>query len=311
MMKQAPASKENDLAVLSVEELLKRLLVPVWLRPESALWYAHEAFLVRDYLDLPLRSPSLELGCMDGTATFVMLGGEFELPFDVYREDSPHSFIKTAPVSRFDAGIAWKKEHLQKARKLGTYLRLIDHDLNQPLAMLKSDQFAVIWGPNLYWIDQLEALLREVHRVLRPGGKFVTVLPDSAALEYMLYRFKQRTDIAWIQDLDRGRHENVSRQARKLEDWKRLFEQTGFSLKRHQPFISKLILQVHDIGLRPLFPVLTDTYKILQKKSPEDFLRIKQAWIDTAYHFLSPLCRTDWMEEMKFPTVWHIFELGT
>ena len=59
----------NGEGALSRKELFRRLLTPFWLRPESALWYSYEAFLVRDYLLPYLKSPSLEIGTMDGVGT--------------------------------------------------------------------------------------------------------------------------------------------------------------------------------------------------------------------------------------------------
>ena len=76
-------STVTDRVETSRRDYLKRLLTPFWLRPESALWYAHEAFLASKALG-PMKGRSLEFGSMDGTATFVMLGGEFSPEFDVY-----------------------------------------------------------------------------------------------------------------------------------------------------------------------------------------------------------------------------------
>ena len=233
---------------MTQKEFFKRLLTPFWLRPESALWYAHEAFLVQEYVGTKLKSPSLELGCMDGTSSFVMLGGEFGTTFDVYKEVSwsrdsvrwksyeqdyyntvatskvDHIDIKTKPTAKFDVGISGKKAHLIKPGRLGIYDELVEHDLNKPLTMLKNEQFATVWAPNFYWIDQLDTLLREVHRILRPDGRLVAVVPDSSALKHMIYQFKDRTDPEWIQDLDRGRYGNIARQARTFDQWSHFFE---------------------------------------------------------------------------------------
>lgn len=294
------------------KEFFKRLLVSYWLRPESALWYAHEAFLTQEAVAAKLKSPSLELGCMDGTSSFIMLGGEFGLAFDVYqigRNQDGKVDIKTKPRAKFDLGMTWKKEHLVEAERLGIYGKLIEHDLNKPLTMLENNRFATVWAPNFYWVDALQSLVTEVHRVLRQDGRLITVLPDLSALSHMIYQFKEKVPDGWIQDLDRGRYAHVARQARTLEQWKKFFEENKFKISRHERYLPNLILRVNDIGLRPLFPVLRETYEALQGKARGDFERIKQSWIDTIYHFLSPLCETDWMNLTESDTVWHLFEL--
>src|SRR5207248_7290695 len=130
-----------------------------------------------------------------------------------------------------------------------------------------------------------------------------------SAPEHMLYRFKDHTEPAWIKDLDRGRYDNIARQARDLVDWTELFGEAGLTIARHDRFIPTVVFQVNDVGLRPLFPVLMDIYETLRQRTPDDWRRIKEHWIETAFHFLAPLCETDWMDRLNMGKVWHIFEL--
>lgn len=320
-------------ANLTRKDYLRRLLCPLWLRPESALWYAHEAFLARQYLGPTLQQPSLEFGCMEGTSTFVMLGGEFDFDFDVYTEvrwdreskswnslaDDYYNAskgsmaggveVRTCPEDRFSVGLSWKQAHLEKAGRLGIYEQLVEHDPSLPLTQFADSSFATVWAPNLYWVENLSGAVHELGRVLRPEGTLVTVLPDKTALDHMLYRFKDRADPVWIKDLDRGRFGNIARNARDLTDWVQLFEAAGLTLTRHERFIPTVVFRINDVGLRPLFPVLMDIYETLRANGLEDWRRIKEHWIETAFHFLSPLCETDWMDRLNMVKVWHIFEL--
>jgi SAM-dependent methyltransferase len=318
---------------LTRKDYLRRLLCPLWLRPESALWYAHEAFLARQYLGRSLRQPSLELGCMEGTSTFILLGGEFGLDFDVYSEvrwdrqskswkslaDDYYNMSKESvggkidakilPAERFSVGLSWKQAHLDKARRLGIHERLVQHDPSQPLTLFADRSFATVWAPNLYWVEHLPGAIRELRRVLRPDGSLVTVLPDTAALDHMLYRFQDRVDREWLKDLDRGRYSNISRHARDLAAWDQLFRECRLTIARHDRFLPTAVFQVNDVGLRPMFPVFMDIYEVLRERASEEWRRIKEHWIETAFHFLAPLCDMDWMDRLEMAKVWHIFEL--
>jgi SAM-dependent methyltransferase len=312
-------------------DYLRRLLVPFWLRPETPLWYAHEAYLVRRYLGERLRGPSLELGCMDGVSTFVMLGGEFGMDFDVYAattwDDASHRFQSRAqdyfdtvkgvgepidivrrPEDRFDVGLTWKAAHLAKAAQLGIHDELVEHDPNLGLEPFADERFATVWAPNLYWIDELAGLLGELRRVLRPEGRLLTVLPDASAPREMLYHLRDRAPAQWIDNLDRGRYGNISKQARELDEWHATFAAAGLDVLRHERFLPKPVFQFNDVGARPLFGVLLHIYELLKRSSPDDLREVKEHWIEVAFDFLAPLCDVEWMQGM--PELWHIFELG-
>ncbi len=321
--------------IITRQTYLKRMLCPFWLRAESALWYAHEAFLVRQYLGLPLQQPSLEFGCMEGISTFIMLGGEFGLGFDVYSEvswskdsikwvsleesDYYNTHKKDAhqeldivrqPDEQFELGTCWKEAHLKKANRLGSYKNITSQDDPiMPLTTIEDNHFKTIWAPNLYWMDHLPKIMQELHRILQPEGQLVTVLPDSSALDHMLYRFKDQADAEWINNLDRGRYSNIARQARNLEEWSQFFKNQNWKIDQHEHFLPKLVFQVNDIGLRPMFPVFMNIYETLRTQSPEQWLSIKQHWIDTAFHFLAPMCDVEWMQKLQQDHVWHIFRL--
>ena len=63
---------------------LKQLLQIHWLRPETALWRSFDCLLMEKYGDISGRS--VDLGCGDGTMSFVMSGGivnEYDVFMDV------------------------------------------------------------------------------------------------------------------------------------------------------------------------------------------------------------------------------------
>jgi SAM-dependent methyltransferase len=319
----------------SREEYLRRLLVAMWLRPESALWYAHECFAVRRALGAePMTGPSLEFGCMEGLSSFVLLGGQFGLDFDMYADVSWRPATAPAPVaggrppdyfdqrpreevvaiearasSGFDVGLSWKAAHLEKARRFGVYGRMVEQDPNLPLAQFGDRSFTTIWAPNLYWVDQLPGLLGELRRILRPDGRIVTVLPDRSALDRSLMRHLEGADPQWLANLDRGRYANIARQARTEDQWRGLFEERGLVVSHHEPFLPSIVYAVNDVGLRPMFPVLMNIYEKLRGQSLETWREVKRHWLEVAGEYLTPLCRGDWVERASGTNVWHLFEL--
>jgi SAM-dependent methyltransferase len=315
------------------QDYLRRHLTPLWLRPESALWYAHESHLAREMLGTPMARPSLEFTCFDGTPTLVLLGGAYGPEFDVYSEVSwsPQSHhwhsladdyynvsgrggsidVVTPPLERIDVGLTEKKAHLDKAARLNLYDHLVEHDPNRPLTMFADGSFATIWAPNLYWVDKLDVALNELRRVLAPDGRLVTVLPDISVLTPMLYSVAQKIDPGWARDIDRGRYSNFARQARTLDGWQSAFAAAGLRIARHERLIPRIVLQAHDVGFRPMFPVFMRIYDALRECHREEWRRVKQHWIDTVYYFLAPLCDTAWMDEMRMERVYHAFQLGS
>ncbi|MDH3974316.1 MAG: hypothetical protein OEV42_08555 [Deltaproteobacteria bacterium] len=317
---------------LSVTEILRRLLVPLWLRPESAMWYAHMLYMAREFLGTDIEKPSLEFGCMDGVNTVVLLGGEFNETFDVYREvswsrDSHKQStlkddyfntvnksvelvdIKKPPTTRFDFGVDWKDAHLVKSERMSVFNKLIKINTKKPQTKLESKSIRTIWAPNIYWTEDMTATLAELHRILHPEGRIITIAPDKKQLEFMFYRFADKSTSSWLKNLDRGRYENASRHARILSEWEKVFGEGGLRITRHEQFIPAIVAKVYDIGFRPMFPVFMNMYEKLLTHSDEELLDLKKHWIETAFHFFSPLCDTGWMENMKMENGWHIFEL--
>lgn len=321
---------------LSTKDIFLRLLTALWLRPERALWDAHELFIVRDFLGDNFAQPSMEYGCTDGVPTFIMLGGEFEFTFDDYQEVKwdknsfkDHSMLSSdyfdqfdsgkksetriarLPTNHFEYGISWKDSHIRKSERLSVYNKLVCVELGAPLEQLQDDYFQTIFAPNLFWMgnNDLSSTFAELKRVLCHDGRIITIFPDISQKDCLFHRFAEESDVQWINDLDRGMHINLTRQARSLEDWEECFGQYGLCVTRQERFIPSLVSEVYQIGLRPMFPVFMNMYEKLREHSETEWMDLKMHWIDTISHFLSPLCETGWMEEKGMDKVWHIFEL--
>ena len=309
---------------------MQRLLIPLWLRPESALWYAHMLDEAQDFLG-SFEHPAMEFGCMDGVNTFVLLDGEFDWSFDVFSDVTwsksshkrstlnddyfdavaptvPTNIIRKPHKGSFDIGLDWKKNHVVKAERLNIFREFILCDLNKPLDMVNTETLQTIWAPNLYWVNNLLLYIQELHRILYSNGRLITIVPDVKQLEYSFYRFASNETRPWFQDLDRGRNTNYQKTARCYGDGADMFESSGFTVSQHRQFLPSLVGKFYDIGFRPMFPVFMNIHEQLKRSiSSEEFLDLKRHWITTITHFMEPLCDASWMSHMEH--LWHIFEL--
>lgn len=89
--------------------------------------------------------------------------------------------------------------------------------------------------------------------------------------------------MGFLMNLDRGRFSSNIRQSRSANEWESLFESAGFRVHTHVTHLSKTAIQIWDIGLRPLFPLLQ---KITRGIAQDGLPDIKQEWISTFRQFL-------------------------
>lgn len=139
-----------------MEEVLKKLLLSA--PPDNALWKASEYLALREE-EFP--SPVLDLGCGDGKFA---------------------SALFSDPV---DFGIDIKRGRLRKALERGIYRFVLQADAC--LLPFRDSYFGTVLSTCvLEHIPRLEAVLKEVGRVLRPGGKFIFSVPSHRLKLYTL-----------------------------------------------------------------------------------------------------------------------------
>ena len=318
-----------------IEDIFKRVLTSVWLRPERALMEAHLFGMARKFLGDKLGQPSLEYGCTDGVPTFVMMGGSFQMQFDDYiditcernnykmngnvgRDYFDHvsgesvstEIIAARPSECFTTGISWKEAHILKARRLDFYKELHRAEFGATLDFLRLKYYRTIWSPNLYWLEdaQLDAVVKDLRRAVAMDGRLVTFFPNERQLEHSFYPQMLSVDEGWAKDIDRGIHGNFTRHVKSCEYWRDYFAARGWFMVRHESFLPAVVLQVYQIGLRPMFPVFMNMYQRLRQVSPEGLLDLKEHWIECVEHFLLPMCRRDWMAQMGHPDLWNMYE---
>jgi SAM-dependent methyltransferase len=287
---------------------LQRLLFAHWLRPETALWRAID---IRAMEKFEIEHPSLDLGCGDGIFSFIRAGGAFHPLFDVFQTvanldtffdkvdvfDAFDGFqapdVLRTPDYRISCAFDHKENLLRKAGALEFYEDLRQGDANEPLPFADAS-FKSAFSNIVYWLRDPNAALRELARVLMPGGRCCLMLPNPSLRDFSFYyRYCVSSGdrrFAFLEQLDRGRILDNVKHARSDRDWRSVFESVGLSVVDHRRHLSKVVVQTWDIGLRPLFPVLR---KLAQIPNRNELLEIKTEWVETLERFLAPLVDLD------------------
>lgn len=303
---------------------MEQLLNVFWLRPETALWREID---IRTMIGFDMLTPSLDLGCGDGIFSFIRAGGEFDGFFDAFRsvtkldqffqhvdcfdayDENKSVCVAKYPKYQIDVGFDHKSNLLKKASRLGLYGSLKQGDANQSLPF-PDHTFNSVFSNIVYWLDSPQFVISEISRVLKPGGCACLMLPNITFPQYSFYNqlYVNGKDARWkfLEMLDRGRFADNIRQSKCLYEWQSMFECAGLNVERHNYHLSKLIINIWDIGLRPLFPVLLEMSNEL---ASERFIEIKFKWIQIMKTFIEPLLEIDktlpGIEEPAF----HCFEI--
>jgi len=301
-------SRLKDTEQMTTTASFNSLLNAFWLRPETALWRELDVRAMRSF---HFGAPSLDLGCGDGIFSFIRAGGAFSTEFDAFRAmsgldrffdnvdvfdafDARISPIVTrAPDYRITCGFDHKTNLLNKATQLGLYESLKQGDANQKLPF-PDQSFNSLFSNIVYWLDDPQAVLAEIGRILRSGGHACLMLPNRTLPEFSFYNqlYVKTGDERWsfLEKLDRGRFSDNIRQSRSGTEWETMFRNAGLHVVAHKSHLSKTVVQTWDIGLRPMFPVL---YRMSESVPAEKLPAIKQDWIAILRQFLEPLADMD------------------
>ena len=293
---------------MSSSSTFNQLLNAFWLRPETALWREID---IRAMTPFEFRSPSLDLGCGDGLFSFIRAGGCFDESFDAFRsmaglnnffenvdvfdafDESLSPVVTKRPSYQIDVGFDHKENLLKKSARLGLYRDLKVGDANRVLPF-EDQSFNSLFSNIVYWLDEPQSVVDEIARVLRPGGRACLMLPNQTLPEFSFYNqlYVKTGDPKWsfLEKLDRGRFTDNIRQSRSSKEWEDMFASAGLRVAGHANHLSKTVIQIWDIGLRPLFPVLL---KMTESIAPEKLNEIKREWLATLHQFLNPIVQMD------------------
>jgi SAM-dependent methyltransferase len=285
---------------------LEALLEYYWLRPETAVWRAIDC---AELDPISFRSPILDFGCGDGSLSFMRAGGRYSIDYDfasqtgqldqfftnvdIYNSfDSSRlsgSIVADATSYQIDVGLDHKPALLQKAMLTGLYKTTVSADGNRELPF-DDGSFNTIYSNILYWLDRPQDSLREICRILSHDGELIVQVPSDRFREFSFYqRFYARTkDPAWewLSLIDRGRSDNI-KHCQSEEQWSDVFWHAGFEVTSCRSYLSRLVIEAWDIGLRPVSPYLIEMANALSRDRRET---VKRKWVDGLLPILAPLC---------------------
>jgi SAM-dependent methyltransferase len=286
-------------------ELRKRLrsyLCAYWLRPENAVWRVMDWMAIKDFV---FEKPMVDLACGDGINSFIMMGGDLPLTWDDsmetrpvtpeeyfagvdiynYSDQSRRPEVAISPPPKiFDLGVDWKEDLVDKAKLMKAHEAYLVHDLNNPLP-LEAESFATVFSNSIYWVKNVEGLLREIRRVLKPGGRFLGLLTNNNMHNFMFYQQYLATGNKIFDYLDRGRFQHSHHKVGE-EEWRQLFAGAGLKVNRMIPYISRRMVEIQEVGLRPIAPVLI---KMANSLAPAKRQEIKKEWIDYFEYLVLPM----------------------
>ena len=284
---------------------LKELLNVYWLRPETALWRAIDIEVMKNF---DICGNSLDLGCGDGVLSYIRGGGKFDISFDDYQSignlgkfysnedihdvfiEGYHPKITNKPNYQFSTALDHKENLLLKARELGFYKNIVIHDANKILPF-ENNYFNSVFSNIVYWLDDPQKSINEIARILNKSGRVALMLPNNTMPEFSFYNNNyiktKDKNYEFLKFLDRGRYSSNIKISKNYNDWKNIIENSGLSIVEHKAYLSKTVIQMWDIGLRPLFPVLHKMVNALEDKNK--LIEIKIEWIEIFMQFLEPI----------------------
>ena len=282
----------------SRQEYFSKFLKFFWLRPESALMLAVRAEKYASTMKL-MGDYNIDVSCGDGVFSFITMGGELSEDSDMYRSldhsskregnfdtyDSYDSsyFIKVdkKPKKNYNLGTDWKENLINKAAHLSYYEDFIVHDNNNifPIGSEKGDY---IYSNSTYWVKNFEEHIFDLVRMLKIGGHLVLEIKTKDILNMTSKNYAPFMGNNFHNIIDAGRAATWEG-LKSIEEYEYIFSKLNIKVVSKSPVYGGKIMQIWDIGLRPIFSPLA---KMVDSLTPENRVDIKGEWCNVFNNLL-------------------------
>ena len=220
---------------------------------------------------LPFQRPILDAGCGDGTFARILFNGRV-----------------------VDAGVDADEREVRRARRTRCYGELESGRLER--LPFESERFATVFSNCvLEHIPDVESALREIHRVLKPGGRFYMTVPSPRCTAFLLWthvfeRLRLRRLARWYADLTLRlfKAEHVM----EPEEWVSVLGRVGFGTERYEPYMPLKATRLQDLFLPAALPSLLAKSLVgkplLFSRIHRLKVRLYRHWLRAAYQQRAP-----------------------
>ena len=213
---------------------MKKLLLRSLLTEAPTSWAIIRAAEIEMLSGIPFPKPILEIGCGDGLVSKVLLK----------RKDAVDCAIDIDP------------KEVARARQTGVYKKVLT--MNAARMSFKANSFRTVFSNGvLEHIKTLPEVLREIERVLQPGGRLIFTCPTNHykknLLGYKLFRTLKMNTMA---DAYGDRINAVFRHFNLHDhrEWQFLLVKHGLMLKKYYYYNPKLLTRIHELCLITAIP---------------------------------------------------------
>jgi len=307
----------------NLNSYLSQLLQIHWLRPETALWRTFDCLLMERFGKID--GKSIDLGSGDGTMSYLMAGGLIK-NYDVFQDvgklqdyNAGADIHNQAPLFDFEIdnkklryGFEWGVDHkeglISKAKRFsGFYKNTAVLDLNNDLPF-EGEYFDSAFSNILYWLIDIDKVLSQWHRVLKKNGKLFLMVPTATFKEkaWLYYSAPHSENKKYLNYFDRG-YGPLIHHCYDASQWRNYFKKNNFSVLDHHLYLTDPVMDVWNIGTRPIAPLLIRMANALPSDTRDE---MKAEWIDYFGKFLSPIIEGEFERKVgEAEAAFHFFIL--